>query len=72
MRAQTLCLKLRSQRLHTLRKFPCGHDIPEETIRRRFDKSISYFETYKSIVNEWYVWDSVDGGFALMQVWDKR
>jgi predicted ABC-type ATPase len=43
-----------------------GHGIPEETIRRRFDKSMSYFEsTYKSIVDEWYVRDSVDGGFAL-------
>jgi predicted ABC-type ATPase len=49
-----------------------GHGIPEETIRRRFDKSMSYFErTYKSIVDEWYIWDSVDGGFALAQSWDK-
>jgi predicted ABC-type ATPase len=50
-----------------------GHGIPEETVRRRFDKSTSYFEsTYKSIVDEWYVWDSVEGGFALVQSWDKR
>ena len=49
-----------------------GHGIPEETIRRRFEKSMSYFEsTYKSIVDEWYVWDSVDDGFALAQSWDK-
>jgi predicted ABC-type ATPase len=50
-----------------------GHGIPEETIRRRFDKSLGYFEsTYKSIVDEWYVWDSVDGGFALAKSWDER
>jgi predicted ABC-type ATPase len=49
-----------------------GHGIPKETIRRRFDKSLSYFEsTYKSIVDEWYVWDSVDGGFALAKSWDE-
>jgi predicted ABC-type ATPase len=49
-----------------------GHGIPEETIRRRFDKSMSYFEsTYKSIVDEWYVWDNVDGGFALAKSWDE-
>ncbi len=36
-----------------------GHGIPEDVIRRRFGKSLSYFETiYKPIVDEWYVWDS--------------
>src|SRR5215211_3451934 len=33
-----------------------GHDIPEEAIRRRFGKSLVYFETiYKPIVDAWYV-----------------
>jgi predicted ABC-type ATPase len=50
-----------------------GHGIPEETIRRRFDKSIGYFENiYKSIVDEWYVWDSAEGGFTLLKSWDQR
>jgi predicted ABC-type ATPase len=36
-----------------------GHDIPEETIRRRFGKSWRYFETiYRPIVDEWYVWEA--------------
>lgn len=49
-----------------------GHGIPEETIRRRFDKSMSYFEsTYKSIVDEWYVWDNAGGGFTLARSWDQ-
>jgi predicted ABC-type ATPase len=49
-----------------------GHGIPEETIRRRFYKSMRYFEsTYKSIVDEWYVWDSIEAGFALVQSWDQ-
>jgi predicted ABC-type ATPase len=50
-----------------------GHGIPEETIRRRFDKSVRYFETaYKTIVDEWYVWDSVEGTFTLAESWDSR
>ncbi len=50
-----------------------GHGIPEETIRRRFEKSMGYFETtYKSIVDEWYVWDSTEGGFTLVESWDQR
>ena len=50
-----------------------GHDIPEETIRRRFDKSRHYFETiYRPIVDEWYVWESQGGGFTLRESWDGR
>jgi predicted ABC-type ATPase len=49
-----------------------GHDIPEATIRRRFSKSARYFETiYKSLVDEWYVWDSLEGTFALRESWDR-
>ena len=49
-----------------------GHGIPEAAIRRRFEKSIRYFETtYKSIVDEWYIWDSLEGAFALRQSWDQ-
>jgi predicted ABC-type ATPase len=50
-----------------------GHNIPEETIRRRFDKSVRYFENaYKTIVDEWYVWDSIEGTFSLAESWDPR
>jgi predicted ABC-type ATPase len=50
-----------------------GHNIPEETIRRRFDKSMRYFETiYKAVVDEWHVWDSVEGTFTLAESWDLR
>lgn len=50
-----------------------GHGIPEESIRRRFHKSLAYLESvYKSIVDEWYIWDSLDGDFALMQSWDGK
>jgi len=50
-----------------------GHGIPEETIRRRFDKSVRNFENaYKAIVDEWYIWDSVEGTFTLAEAWDSR
>jgi predicted ABC-type ATPase len=45
-----------------------GHGIPEDTIRRRFGKGLSYFETiYKPIVDEWYVWESREAAFALVE-----
>ena len=50
-----------------------GHGIPEATIRRRFGKSISYLEkVYKPLVDEWYIWDSLEGAFALAEAWDQR
>lgn len=49
-----------------------GHGIPEDIIRRRFDKSARYFNnTYKSLVDEWYVYNSVEGSFALTESWGR-
>jgi predicted ABC-type ATPase len=49
-----------------------GHDIPEETIRRRFGKARVYFETiYKPIVDVWYLYESHEGGFALLDSWKR-
>jgi len=48
-----------------------GHDIPEGTIRQRFTRSLDYFQTiYKPIVDEWYVWDSLEGDFEMVEAWD--
>jgi predicted ABC-type ATPase len=42
-----------------------GHNIPEEVIRRRFGKSVHYFETiYKPIVDAWYARESREGSFV--------
>lgn len=50
-----------------------GHTIPEETIRRRFGKSAAYFENpYKSLVDRWYIWESVEGDFVLAESWDRK
>jgi predicted ABC-type ATPase len=47
-----------------------GHDIPEDVIRRRFAKSLNYLDSrYKRIVDEWYVWDSLEGKFSLAEAW---
>jgi predicted ABC-type ATPase len=49
-----------------------GHGIPEDAIRRRFGKSLAYFETiYKPIVDEWYIWESREGTFALIEIWKR-
>jgi len=50
-----------------------GHDIPPETIRRRFDKSLILLDDlYKPIVDEWYIyeWTAQAGekpGFVLTE-----
>lgn len=50
-----------------------GHGIAEDALRRRFDKSWTYFETiYRPIVDEWYVWVSRESTFALINSWDRR
>jgi predicted ABC-type ATPase len=50
-----------------------GHDIPEDTIRRRFERSENYFERiYRPIVDEWYKWASQEGRFLLIESWDGR
>jgi predicted ABC-type ATPase len=50
-----------------------GHGIPEGTIRRRFGRSRNYFESiYRPIVDEWYIWESEEGRFSLIDSWDGR
>ena len=47
-----------------------GHGIPEDVIRQRFAKSADYLEKYyKEIVDEWYVWDSLEGEFRRAEAW---
>lgn len=48
-----------------------GHSVPEEIIRQRFAKSVDYLESlYKPLVDEWYIWDSLEGEFQLAEAWD--
>lgn len=48
-----------------------GHGIPESIIRQRFTKSVTYLEShYKPVVDEWYIWDSLEGQFRLAEAWD--
>ena len=48
-----------------------GHGIPERTIRQRFARSLLYLdEIYKPLVNDWSVWDSLEGSFRIAEMWD--
>jgi predicted ABC-type ATPase len=48
-----------------------GHGIPESVIRQRLAKSVAYLEShYKPVVDEWYIWDSLEGEFRLAEAWD--
>jgi predicted ABC-type ATPase len=45
-----------------------GHDIPVPTIRRRFTRSLQCLEQYyKAVVDEWFVYDSLEGDFSLAE-----
>ncbi len=48
-----------------------GHGIPEPIIRRRFSRSLECLEArYKPIVDEWYIYDSLEGDFSLAEAWN--
>ena len=48
-----------------------GHGVPEDVIRKRFSKSLDYFDRlYRPLVNEWYIWDSLEGRFQPAEKWD--
>ena len=45
-----------------------GHGIPEDVMRRRFKKSLRYLDDhYKPLVDEWEIWDSLEGEFRRAQ-----
>ncbi len=45
-----------------------GHDVPEETIRRRFDAGWRNFNLiYKDLVDEWGVYDGAGGSPILIE-----
>lgn len=36
-----------------------GHDVPEETVPRRFDRSVlNFLREYQSLVDSWYLFDN--------------
>jgi predicted ABC-type ATPase len=46
-----------------------GHSIPADTVKRRYQRSLENLSNrYKSIVDDWSVWESLDGDFRLMEV----
>lgn len=38
-----------------------GHHIPEDVIRRRFERSITNLADYQNAVDEWKIWDTAHG-----------
>ena len=45
-----------------------GHDVPEKTIRRRFDRSwINFQNIYKSLANSWSTFDTSEKNPVLIE-----
>ena len=50
-----------------------GHDVPEETVRRRFTAGLRYFFThYRHRLDEWALYDNEAGGPVLIASGDIR
>ena len=50
-----------------LRVAMCGHDLPEDTVRRRYARSVSNFLTlYRPLANDWTVYDNSSAKQAKM------
>lgn len=44
-----------------------GHNVPEDTIRRRFDRGLAnFFELYRPIADEWRFYDNSGAGDAIL------
>jgi predicted ABC-type ATPase len=44
-----------------------GHDVPEDTIRRRYARSVrNFLELYRPVVMTWQVYDNTRGGRRLI------
>lgn len=44
-----------------------GHNIPEQTIRRRYKAGLqNFFSSYLQIIHEWVILDSSEGNFRLV------
>lgn len=44
-----------------------GHDIPEAVIRKRFQRSLHALQLVKGLVDDWYVFDSLEGTFQFAE-----
>jgi predicted ABC-type ATPase len=49
-----------------------GHDVPEEVIRRRFDRGMRDFErVYKPLVDSWVLYDNSGLSLRLVDEGDR-
>jgi predicted ABC-type ATPase len=48
-----------------------GHNIPEAVIRKRFQRSLDSLEIAKNLLDEWYVFDSLEGSFRFVESWSR-
>lgn len=44
-----------------------GHDIPESVIRKRFQRSLDALQIVKTLADDWYVFDSLEGKFVFAE-----
>ncbi len=49
-----------------------GHYVPEEDVRRRFERGKNNFwNVYKNIVDDWKLYNNTESGFELLAAGEK-
>ena len=43
-----------------------GHTIPEDVIRRRYDKGMHNFTEYAAVADDWYIYDNSGAEYELV------
>jgi predicted ABC-type ATPase len=43
-----------------------GHTIPEDVIRRRYDKGLHNFVMYAAVADDWYIYDNSGSEYELL------
>ncbi|MBS1619992.1 MAG: zeta toxin family protein [Bacteroidetes bacterium] len=43
-----------------------GHSIPEDIIKRRYDKGLHNFKAYASLADDWYIYDNSGSEYELL------
>jgi predicted ABC-type ATPase len=48
-----------------------GHDIEKEALQRRYDRSLMHATIFRTLVDEFYLFESLEGSFELTEAWSR-
>jgi predicted ABC-type ATPase len=48
-----------------------GHDIERDALQRRYDRSLLHATIFRTLVDEFYLFESLEGSFELTEAWSR-